>query len=77
MTKSQQILFVRELSEGVMKEVIDQIDQGKIPSSWDGHELRCLLGYKHRLSAEMTVIHGEPRSRRTRAFKNEILVKNL
>ncbi len=77
MTRRDQKKFIRDLSASVVKSISEQIDRGQIPEGWDDHELRCLLAYRHGLSADMTSIRKEPRGRRARAFKNTIIIENL
>jgi hypothetical protein len=77
MTKTQQTKFVRDLSKTVADSIITQIKTGKIPDSWDGHELRVLLEEKHGESAGMSAIRLEGRSKRAMAYRNTVLVNNL
>lgn len=64
--------FIRELSDSITESLLELTD--KMPEEWDGHELRCLLAFRYELSAKMTVIRREPRSKRARDFKNELIV---
>ena len=78
MTRKQQKAFVRELVRNVSREVIGQIDSGKLPEQWDGHELRELLAINFDL-CRSTLMHekrGAGRAR-LRAFRNEMLYRNL
>jgi hypothetical protein len=77
MTRTGQKKFVRGLSNSIAKHICALIDAGKIPESWDGHELRVLLGYEHDKSAKVTLVAREPRSKRARDFRNTIIVNNL
>ena len=74
MTKTQQKAFVRSLAKSVVAECVGHIRADKVPESWDGHELRMWMAEKFEDSAEMSVIHKEPRSRRARAYRNYMLV---
>ncbi len=77
MTRRDQKKFVRDLSKSIATSISEQIDRDQIPENWDGHELRCLLAYRHEESAKMTSIRKDPRSKRARDFKNTIIVENL
>lgn len=76
MTKAEQKTFVRDLSKSVAKSICQQIADGKVPSNWDGHELRALLAYRHGLSASTGQL-ADKKSKRYRDFKNTVLVSNL
>ncbi len=77
MDRKEQKAFVRDLSRRVAESICDQIDRRVIPETWDGHELRSLLAYRHEESAKMTSIRKEPRSKRSRDFRNTIIVESL
>lgn len=77
MTKKGQKKFVRELSKNIADSIVKQINDGKIPDRWDGHELRILLANRHQASASMSKHSQNPRSKAAREFKNTVLVNNL
>ena len=43
MTRDEQAAFVRELSINITAKILSDIEDGKVPEDWDGHELRQLL----------------------------------
>lgn len=75
MSKREKIRFVKELSKKIAQHIENDIIIGKVPDSWEGHELRALLAAKHIDSASMSrrVMTG----RRKREFNNHCLVANL
>lgn len=77
MNKREQKAFVMDLSRNIAREIAQQIDSGKIPPEWDGHELRCLLAKRFIESAEMTIIKRLPTMSRAREFRNTVIVNNL
>lgn len=71
MTKQDQIDFVNQLTYRIASAVIEQIEKGRIPTSWDGHQLRYLLAlYFDRAKFSMT--RGE-----VREFNNTVQVNDL
>lgn len=77
MTKTDQKRIVRELTSSIRDGVLAQIQAGKIPKHWDGHELRQLLAYRHKSSADMCAAFKDGRSRRSKEFWNHVIVENL
>lgn len=77
MNRQQQRRFVRELSRNIASSVCQQIDNGKIPLHWDGHEFRCLLAERHEQSAMMSLLRQYPRCSRARDYKNIVITHNL
>lgn len=75
MTRDEQRHFVHELSATIAEEIVKQIDDGKVPSEWNGIELRWLLSERHKQSAAMC--SGYDESKRKRKFSNTVLVNNL
>lgn len=73
MNKREQSAFVHELSETVARQIIHEIQMGRIPGNWDGHELRELLSLAHKRSGAISPMKGK----RKREFNNVILVNNL
>lgn len=77
MTRTQQVKFVRDLSKSIADSIIKQINTGKIPENWDGHELRVLLEEHHSQSAGMSAIRRDGRSKLAMSYRNTVLVNNL
>jgi hypothetical protein len=73
MNTEEQKNFVCELSAAIADDICKQVDAGKIPTEWDGIELRNLLKYRHSSSARM--YSGTPQ--RIRNANNVILVNDL
>lgn len=72
MTKEEQMAFVRELSNDVAEKICQKIENGKVPDSWDGIELRWLLAEYHSFQ-----FRGTSWSTRKREFNNTVIVNNL
>lgn len=65
------IKLVRDLTASVLKTVEGHIRSGRIPETWDGHELRAYLAEKFEESkASMD-------GRRLKDYKNDVIVNNL
>jgi len=77
MTPEKQKEFIIELSYAISRDLCEKVDKGRVPESWDGHELRALLGYRHEQSASMSIVCRTPRSKRARNFRNHLLTENL
>ena len=77
MNRQAQGKFVRELCRNIEREVAEQIKSKRIPTYWDGHELRMLLAEKFAASGRMSSIANEPRSSRARDYRNTVIVRNL
>lgn len=43
MTKNDQINFVKAITQSIQDKIVQQIEDNKIPESWNGIELRWLL----------------------------------
>ncbi len=78
MTEAQKETFVRELISNVQADILRRIPE--MPDEWDGHELRRYIADKFDESA-ITVGRKGPYGRdyvaRTRAYRNEVTVRNL
>ena len=67
--------FVTDLCNAMRDSILKQIEEGKLPENWDGHELRMLIEYK--------AIENAARSRRyagkkrVHEFNNTVIVENL
>lgn len=77
MTRIEQVNFVLALCQAVRKDVVAQIDDGKIPEGWDGHELRRLLADRFEDSAQMSRPMRDKRGKRYREYANTKLLNNL
>ena len=78
MTKADKRKFMRELTRRVLDEALAKV--AAMPDEWDGHELRRYLADKFDESA-MTVgrkgPYGRDYRKRTRDYRNTVLVSNL
>jgi hypothetical protein len=78
MTKAEKETFIRELIGNVQRDILAKVEA--MPEEWDGHELRRFIADKFDESA-MTVgrkgFYGKPYAKRTRDYRNEVLVRNL
>jgi hypothetical protein len=73
MNRKQQKTFVKALSKNIAKGICDWVDEGRIPETWDGHELRQLLADRHSESAERAL---RDKKRRWK-YHNTKIVNNL
>jgi hypothetical protein len=71
MTKAQQETFITELIRNVEKDLLARVP--KLPDEWDGHELRQLIADRFQ---EVSFTLKQNKSR-YRAYKNEVLVRDL
>jgi len=77
MDQPRQEQFVNELVENIRRDVVRQIMTGRIPSEWDGHELRQLLADRFTQSASLSDDMRNKRSKRRRDYENTVIVNNL
>ena len=77
MTKEEQIAFVRELADAVTVSIVTNIANGKVPETWDGHELRQLLADRFAQSAGISDSMKNKRRARRRDYENTVIVNNL
>lgn len=81
MNREEQMSFVSDLTSTIRNEVQGLIEQGRVPTEWDGHELRMLLAEKFEASAKMSRCHPENRggyNAKARAdYDNDVIVHNL
>jgi hypothetical protein len=73
MTSDEQINFVKTLAEEIVECVLDDILNDKIPTDWDGIELRQLLADRFTRS----VFKGTLTGARLRDYKNIVLINDL
>lgn len=64
--KQFQTAFVRELGQNVLDRIINEIESGRIPESWDGIELRWLLADRF----EDATLRFSRKDRRWREFQD-------
>lgn len=72
MDSKDQIQFVTDLTNAVRDKVIERIEKGKIPETWDGIELRWLLRDKFEEQTSSRVDKT-----RKREYDNTVLVENI
>jgi hypothetical protein len=77
MTTQDQMHFVRELSDNIAADIVMSIAAGKVPESWDGHELRCLFSGKAKSAAWGTELRRHPHGKRNKDYRNTVIVNNL
>lgn len=80
MTKAEKRKFLRELTSNVLKDVLAKVDQ--MPDEWDGIELRRYLADRFEAASIKlpgSKFGGERKAMRSRyrAYRNEVLVRNL
>ena len=75
MTKQEQMQFVRDLADSIASDIVKRAD--RLPTEWDGHELRCLFAEKAKAAAFATEIRRHPHSKRARDYRNDYIVKCL
>lgn len=71
MNREEQTVFVTDLVASVQAKLLADIEAGKVPADWDGHELRHLLA---RIFARQTTTLAPARKR---AFEQVIVVNDL
>lgn len=75
MDSKEQIQFVTDLTNAVRDKVIERIEKGKIPETWDGIELRWLL--RDKFENEVLGDYGYGNKKRKREYNNTVLVENI
>lgn len=75
MNQEQKIAFIQNLTSSIAVELIKKVQDGRIPESWDGHELRELLADK--FAAERSEPLSNKRGARYKAYRNAVLTNNL
>lgn len=73
MDRNEQAKFINDLLEHIRLELMHNIDEGKLPDTWDGVELRWLIAYR----ANRAVFKGAGNYNRKREFNNTVIVNNL
>lgn len=74
-TKAGKRQFIRDLCNAIRNEACAKARQ--MPKDWDGHELRVYLAEKFEDSARMSLVRAYPRSPLAKAYRNEMLTRNL
>ncbi len=78
MNAAEKRRFIRDLIRNVQADILAKVE--KMPEDWDGHELRRYVADTFDRSA-MTVgrkgPYGKPYAKRTRDYRNEVIVRNL
>jgi hypothetical protein len=77
MDRADQIKIVAKLSDSIRDEIIQKIQDGRIPEDWDGVELRELLLEKHRDESFWEVTGNSRDAGRYRAYKQVKINKQL
>ena len=72
MEQREQVQFIHDLVGMIESKLLVEIIEGKIPTEWDGIELRWLLASRFDASWFMPEA-----KKRKREFKNYVLVNNL
>jgi len=73
MTKTEQARFVRELTGSVLADTLHDIRANRIPSEWDGAELRQLLADRFDRAVYRRILAGT----RRRHYNAAILTNDL
>jgi hypothetical protein len=72
MTRVEQIKFIEAICDDVVRELKFTVHADKIPSEWDGHELRELIKDRFAM-VSLNTLQGK----RKRDYKNHCIVNNL
>lgn len=70
MKRQEQRQLVRDAARLLTDQVLAAIAAGKVPSDWDGHELRTLMADMAAAEAADWAIRKHPHSRRAREYRN-------
>jgi hypothetical protein len=68
--REEQAYFVLDMTTSIRHEVWELIEKGRIPESFDGHELRVLLSDKFKDAARLSALRQHPHSKRNKDFRN-------
>lgn len=77
MTKQQQCNFVVELLADISSNIVNSILTNKIPSSWDGIELRELIYEKAMASRAIHLMPSGKSGQRYKDYAEVIRTRNL
>lgn len=75
MNSTEKKEFINSLTSRIAADLCKHVDAGRIPETWDGHELRVLLATC--FNNEVSSLMRKTRSKRMKDCRNEILVNNL
>lgn len=75
MTKADQVAFITNLAQSFVEDF--KRVSPKVPENWDGHELRAWFSDTVSDRTRHNVIKQNPRSARTREYKNDVIMKGL
>jgi hypothetical protein len=70
MTKSEQVRFVKQLTNTMAETLIGDIRNGKVPDTFDGHELRVMVMQLALDHATISNLVQNPKSQRARDYRN-------
>jgi hypothetical protein len=73
MDAKEQKYFITELCNNIAVKLLNEIDDNKIPDTWDGCELRQLIADEANYMAH----YLKDNKRRYREYKNTVLINNL
>ena len=71
MTPKEQVDFINGLSARVLNDMVEAIQAGRVPSRWDGIDLRLWLSERF----ENCVIGATPK--RKAEYKNDVIINDL
>lgn len=78
MTKEKQIEFVESLTQNLKENMIEKINKGSVPESWDGFELRHWL---NKIAEFENIwsdrIRKKPWRKRIKDCENTMIINNL
>ena len=77
MTREQHKTFVYELINSVKADIIEAIDQKKLPDEWDGHELRRYIADRFDQCVFGSTAMRDKRSRRYKNYQKTVLTRGL
>ncbi len=69
-TVSEKRQFISDLIQSVRDEILSTVS--KMPTDWDGHELRQLIADKFRNQASRRIT-----GKRLKEFRNEVATRNI
>ena len=72
MTREEQKHFIQDLTSNVTTRLVEAIETGKIPASWDGHQLRQLLADSYK-----SVVWIKMSTKDMKEYRNVVLTHNL
>lgn len=73
MNQMEQIGFLNELTSAVVARLTERVLAGRVPTDWDGHELRCLLRHAFSFEAARTRPEQHRRTKYGKTVADNIL----